>query len=128
MLFNKEAVNKVGLMPEIYFLYYEEIDWSTHFRKAGYKLTYNPIQTIYHKESQSTEIGSPLQHYYLTRNRLLYAYRNLAGIKRILSILYQTFIASSKNTFFYLLKGKPNISMAIIKGVCAFYLLNKHYK
>ena len=35
MLIKREAIEKVGLMPEDYFLYYEEIDWSMMFTKAG---------------------------------------------------------------------------------------------
>ena len=33
MLTKREAIEKVGLMPEDYFLYYEELDWSMMFTK-----------------------------------------------------------------------------------------------
>ena len=61
MLIKREAIEKVGLMPEDYFLYYEEIDWSMMFTKAGYEIWYDPACTVYHKESQSTGQGSPLR-------------------------------------------------------------------
>ena len=42
MLIKREAIEKVGLMPEDYFLYYEEIDWSMMFTRAGYEIWYDP--------------------------------------------------------------------------------------
>ena len=71
MMVKREIIEKVGLMPEDYFLYYEEIDWSMMFTRAGYEIWYDPACTIYHKESQSTGQESPLRTYYITRNRLL---------------------------------------------------------
>lgn len=125
MLIKKKVIEQVGFMPDIYFLYYEEIDWSTAIRNKGYKLIYDPCATIYHKESQSAGLNSTLQAYYLTRNRLLYAYRNLSGHKRLLSIAYQTLVSSTKNSLLYLLKGNIPYSLSIWKGVLAFYTLNK---
>ena len=36
MLIRKEAIQKGGMMPENYFLYYEELDWTEHIKRAGY--------------------------------------------------------------------------------------------
>ena len=69
MLIKREAIDKVGLMPECYFLYYEELDWSMMFTRAGYQIWYDPQSTIFHKESQATGQNSPLRTYYITRNR-----------------------------------------------------------
>ncbi|MBR1689098.1 MAG: glycosyltransferase family 2 protein, partial [Prevotella sp.] len=71
MMIKKSAIEQVGLMPECYFLYYEELDWSEMFKRSGYEIWYEPQCTIYHKESQSTGQDSPLKTYYITRNRLL---------------------------------------------------------
>ena len=62
MLIKREAIDKVGLMPECFFLYYEELDWSMMFTRAGYEIWYEPACTIYHKESQSTGQNSPLRN------------------------------------------------------------------
>ena len=71
MLIKRDVIDKVGLMPECYFLYYEELDWSMMITRAGYEIWYEPTCTIYHKESQTTGQNSPLRTYYITRNRLL---------------------------------------------------------
>ena len=70
MMVKREVVEQVGRMPEIYFLYYEEMDWCTQMSRQGYQLWYEPRCTIYHKESRSTGKDSPLKTYYLARNRL----------------------------------------------------------
>ena len=42
MMFKREVIEKIGMMPEIFFLYYEELDWSTSMTRAGYELWYDP--------------------------------------------------------------------------------------
>lgn len=123
LMVKREVIEKVGVMPEIYFLYYEELDWCTQMTKAGYELWYEPRCTVFHKESQSTGQMSPLRTFYLTRNRLLYAWRNLQGIKRWLAIAYQIGIAAPKNILSEVLKGRNELSKATWKGVCAFFVL-----
>lgn len=68
MMVRREAVGKAGPMPEEYFLYYEELDWSERIREAGYRIVYDPRATVFHKESATTGQQSPLRSYYLTRN------------------------------------------------------------
>lgn len=123
MMVKREVLERAGLMPEIYFLYYEELDWCTAMTRAGYSLWYEPGCTVFHKESQSTGQQSPLRTFYLTRNRLLYAWRNLNGVRRPLSILYQTTVAAGKNSILYALRRRPDLSASVWKGVFAFIIL-----
>ena len=123
MLIKREVVNRVGPMPEIYFLYYEELDWCTAMTRAGYVLWYEPLCTVFHKESQSTGQQSPLRIFYLTRNRLLYSWRNFTGMRCSLSILYQMTVAAGKNSLVYLLKRRSDLAFAVWKGVFAFFSL-----
>lgn len=123
LLLKREVIERAGLMPEIYFLYYEELDWCTAMTRAGYRLWYEPHCTVFHKESQSTGQMSTLRTFYLTRNRLLYAWRNLSGKNRWLSICYQMTIAAGKNALQAILQGRPQLAGAILKGVTAFIAL-----
>lgn len=125
MMVKREVVEQVGRMPEIYFLYYEEMDWCTQMSRQGYQLWYEPRCTIYHKESRSTGKDSPLKTYYLTRNRLLYAWRNRQGRTLYISILYQLLMANPKNIMMYLLHGRLLQAKAIFDGSKDFFLL-KH--
>lgn len=119
MMLKREVIEKAGLMPEIFFLYYEELDWSTQITRAGYELWYEPRCTVFHKESQSTGQLSKLRTYYLTRNRLFYARRNLKGIDRFASILYQSTVAAGKNSLVYALKGRIDLAGAVCRGAFA---------
>ncbi len=123
MLIKREVIERVGLMPEIYFLYYEELDWCTAMTRNGYTLWYEPRCTVFHKESQSTGQLSVLRTYYLTRNRLLYAWRNLQGPARLLSLVYQMTLAATKNSLQHLLQRRVKLAVAVWKGVFAFIVL-----
>lgn len=117
MLIKREVIEKAGLMPELFFLYYEELDWSTSMTRVGYELWYDPCCTVFHKESQSTGQLSKLRTYYLTRNRLLYARRNLKGFERIASVTYQITVAAGKNALTHALKRRFDLTAAIYRGV-----------
>ncbi|MDL2291847.1 glycosyltransferase family 2 protein [Bacteroides sp. OttesenSCG-928-F21] len=128
MMIRREVIEKIGPMPEIFFLYYEELDWCTQMSKAGYNLWYVPKWTVYHKESQSTGQESPLQVFYLTRNRLLYAWRNLTRTNKWLSIVYLATVPPIKNSVKYMFKRRFDLIKATFKGVYAFIVLNKRNK
>lgn len=123
MMVKREAIEKAGLMPECYFLYYEELDWSEMIRRAGYEIWYEPACTIYHKESQTTGKVSPLRTYYITRNRLLFVKRNIKGASKYLSYLYLMFLVAPKDSLKYLFQGHLNLCWATIKGIIHFIRL-----
>lgn len=58
MLMRKEALDKVGLLDEDYFMYGEDIDLSYRIQKGGYKNYYFPDTTIIHYKGESTKKGS----------------------------------------------------------------------
>ncbi|MDD4437867.1 MAG: glycosyltransferase family 2 protein [Tissierellia bacterium] len=122
MLIRREAIEKAGLMPETYFLYYEELDWSLQIRRAGYELIYHPSAVVYHRESSSTGQHSPVKAYYMTRNRLLFARRNLSGLSRVSSILYQSVVAIPKSWVIAVVRRRKDLAKAIVKGVIDFYI------
>lgn len=123
MMVKRKAIEKAGLMPECYFLYYEELDWSMMIRRAGYDIWYDPQCTIYHKESQATGQNSPLRTYYITRNRLLFNHRNNKGINRLLSFLYLTAVVAPKDILKYLFQLRPDLAKAVAKGIVHFIKL-----
>ena len=123
MMVKKEVIEKVGMMPECYFLYYEELDWSMMIRRNGYEIWYEPTCTIFHKESQTTGQQSPLKTYYITRNRLLFAQRNITGIERFITYIYLIGIVTVKDILKYLNKGQVNMAKAVMKGIKDFIKL-----
>ena len=120
MMAKREAIARAGLMPECFFLYYEELDWSLMLRRAGYDIWYEPACTIYHKESQSTGQQSPLKTYYITRNRLLFVRRNGQGVLRLLSYLYLTALVAVRDILKFTIKRRPDLAKATLRGVRDF--------
>ena len=120
MMVKREVVEKAGLMPECYFLYYEELDWSMMIRRTGYDIWYEPACTIYHKESQSTGQNSPLRTYYITRNRLLFVQRNNPTFSRYLSYGYLIGMVAVRDMLKYCIHRRPDLAQATIKGIYHF--------
>lgn len=117
MLARREAIEKTGLMPENYFLYYEELDWSMMFRRAGYEIWYEPAAEIFHKESQTTGPNSPTRTFYIIRNRLLFVRRNVKGICKPLSYIYIIGVAALRDVIKYTLNRRPDLARATIRGI-----------
>ena len=120
MMVKREVIEKAGLMPECYFLYYEELDRSMMIRRAGYEIWYEPTCTIYHKESQTTGQNSPLRTYYITRNRLLFVKRNVLGLDKLLSYLYLITIVATKDILKYTAQRHLDLAHAVVRGVYNF--------
>ncbi|WP_081627184.1 glycosyltransferase family 2 protein [Methyloversatilis discipulorum] len=80
MFVRREFVERVGLMHEDYFLYFEEIDWALR-GKGIFRLGYEPKAIVFHKEggtigsSSDTRKTSRLSDFYLFRNRLRFTRR-----------------------------------------------------
>jgi len=54
-LINKKVIDKIGLLPEEYFLYFEETDYCFNARNNGFKLGIDLNSIVYHKEGGSTK-------------------------------------------------------------------------
>ena len=81
MLVSRKFIEKVGLMCEEYFLYYEELDWAIRGKKHGFRLAWAPDSIVYHKEGATTGGGAdPRQRslrsdYWSIRNRIYFTYK-----------------------------------------------------
>ncbi|GAB4238001.1 MAG: glycosyltransferase family 2 protein [Ekhidna sp.] len=125
MVIRREVLETVGLMPEEYFLYYEELDWTNTIRKSGFEVYYVGTSSITHKESISVGKESPLKLYYLNRNRLLYLKRNSSTLEFFLGSLFYLFVSLPKHTFSYLMNGEYKQLRASLRGLA--WHINKKY-
>ena len=116
MMTKREVIDRVGLFPEMYFLYYEELDWCDHIRKAGYKIMYIHDAIIYHKESLSTGQNSPMKTYYLNRNRMIFLRRNRTGFIRWMAIAFLLLVAYPKNVITRILKGETKNAKSVARA------------
>lgn len=74
LLIKKAVIEKIGLLDERFFLYWEDVDWGLRAQKAGYKNMIIPAAHLWHKVSVSTGgMDSSLRAYHKTRSHLLMA-------------------------------------------------------
>ncbi len=72
LLIKREVIDKVGLIDERYFLYLEDLEYSVRAKKTNYEIIFDPSIYLWHKVAQSSAVGSSLNDYFITRNRLLF--------------------------------------------------------
>lgn len=77
LMIRREVIEKIGLMPEEYFLYYEDTDWCLRAKRAGYQVVYLPEAEVWHYEGSSFrgDKGSFKQIYYGAKSGLLFGRR-----------------------------------------------------
>ncbi|MCJ7734677.1 MAG: glycosyltransferase family 2 protein [Anaerolineales bacterium] len=54
VLVRSEALERVGLLDENYFMYAEETEWFYRMRNAGWKVIFLPVESIVHKGGASS--------------------------------------------------------------------------
>ncbi len=87
MVFRTEYLKKVGLIPEEYFLNYEDNEWCKNFLKNGYEVVCDSNEFVFHKGESSIDKISGLEGYFLLRNRIIFEKRNAKLIEKCFFIL-----------------------------------------
>lgn len=91
LMFPASMVDKVGLMDDDYFMYFDDVDFVTRAVQCGFSVKYVPESKIYHLESGSSggETLGPLPLYYQTRNRLHFMVKHQPSrVRRSMFYLY----------------------------------------
>jgi hypothetical protein len=117
IMIKKEVIEKTGLFPENFFLYYEEWDLSARVQKAGYLIWYQSEATIHHKESMTVGRENPMKTYYLTRNRILYMRRNSAPFNFLVFSIFFILFTIPKTIITCLLSGDFIKLKWFLKGI-----------
>ena len=117
MMLKKEVIDRVGMFPEKFFIYYEEWDWSARILKEGYKIFYQSKGLIFHKESITMGKQSAIKVYYHTRNRILYMRRNTNTLQFLLFCMFFTLVSTPKAIVKFSLNNQMAHLKSFLKGV-----------
>jgi len=118
VMVRREALDKAGLMAENFFLYYEEMDWNDHIKRAGYEIWLEPRALIYHKESVSVGRISGLKEYFMNRNRILFIRRNAPSAFTVLVFYaYFTLLVTPRNLLNYARQGHKGFAGLLFKAI-----------
>jgi len=75
LMASRQVFEKNGKLDEKYFMYLEDVDFCQRAQKAGFKMACIPKSIIWHLNSGSTNGPGDLQNYFITRNRIYFAYK-----------------------------------------------------
>ncbi len=118
MLLPREAILKTGLLNAQYFAYFEDVEWSLRFKKAGFHIALAEKAVIYHeagassKKTHSEGTLSPKVFYFNVRNQFLLI--RSQGIKAgIIYHLFRFLVWAS----YFLVRGRFKKMNAVLKGI-----------
>ncbi len=86
----KDIFEKIGLLPEVYFLFFEETEWCLRAWRAGYKVRCICDSVIYHKGSSTIDKISGIKEYYMLRNNIIFEKRNAAVAQLLIFLTRKT--------------------------------------
>lgn len=89
MLVKRCVFERVGMLDERFFFYYEDLDFSLRARHAGYELWAVPWARMWHKVSESTKQNHYLQAYYMASSSVYFYSKHVKGKTRWLTIFYR---------------------------------------
>lgn len=84
-LYRRDMLTEIGLFDESFFLYCEDTDLGLRGRWAAWECLYVPEAVVEHRYSHSAGRASALKAYYVERNRLFLAAKNLPGTMLLLA-------------------------------------------
>jgi GT2 family glycosyltransferase len=84
MAMRASLLDKIGLMPDKYFMYLEDVDWCMMAKKNGFQIKVIEESKIFHKNASSTGgSGSEMHEYYQTRNRIIFTMKHAPTTSKI---------------------------------------------
>lgn len=117
LLARRETIEDIGLLPDAYFLYYEDTEWSVRARKKGWRCAVVPSAHVWHKGAASSRESSPAYIRYHVRNGLLFVRRN-GNIPQIIFSHSISLARASWQGFKILIRPKKRSwSVAILNGI-----------
>ncbi|MFA5118445.1 MAG: glycosyltransferase family 2 protein [Candidatus Omnitrophota bacterium] len=119
VFFKREVIERVGLLDEDFFAYYEDVEWGVRGAKLGIKSFLYPKVLVYHKGSRATGgVYSASVYFYLFRNRFLLIKKHAPLLRKLQFSV--TYVSDSVNKSRQLAAGgKQDLADAVMDGVCS---------
>lgn len=83
-----EVFNKIGFIPENYFLFFEETEFCLKALQSEFKMLCLAKSRVYHKGSFTISKYSGLSYFFLNRNRVIFMRRNANKLEFTLFSIY----------------------------------------
>jgi len=117
MLISRHAWETLGPLPECYFIYFEDAEYSWRAHAAGLPVLYAPRAVVHHAVSASVgRQPKPRVLQLHTRNRALFARRNFRGWTRWGALAYLV-VSKSSRAIAEVLRGRRALGWALFRGM-----------
>lgn len=118
MLIKADVFQKIGLLDERYFAYFEDVDICLMAKKNGYGVRYVPSAKIYHKVSKTSGGAlSPFSLYYNTRNKLLFLSKHFYMPQIISAFIVTMAIFLIRSLYLLTFRRDIRACRMILKGI-----------
>lgn len=88
LMFQTKDIDTIGLLPEIYFMYFEETEWCYRAKKKGIDIICIPKAKLWHKGSASSNKISGMKQRLEDRNRIIFEQRNANIVQKTFFFFY----------------------------------------
>ncbi|SRR6266545_1336407 len=124
MLISRVAWAMLGPLPERYFMYFEDTEYSFRARAAGFPVLYAPRVVVHHAVAGAERRSLPRAEaeYLFTRGRVLFVRRNLRGWRRSGALSYVV-LTRVVRAFSAALTGRPRLAWALLRGAIDGFVL-----
>jgi hypothetical protein len=116
-LIKKKVIKKVGLLDEKTFIYFDETDFCYRAKRAGYRVVSQPNSKIWHKGSATIKSRSYFAIYHNYKNKIRFILKNYDFFTKFLALTFNLIFYYNFLIIIYVLKGRFDLSKAIIDGV-----------
>lgn len=118
MLIHQSVFDKVGIMDENYFVYFDDSDFTIRALKNGHRILYIPGSTLEHKEGSSTGGGRSLFHiYYYNRNIIYFVHKNFSLFHKLCVYSFQLIHFLFRKLFIFKNKELKVVLKATAEGI-----------
>lgn len=123
LLIHRDTFEKIGLMDEKYFMYYDDTDFCVRANNNGFKIWYESTAKLWHKVSSSSGgLESKISIYYGTRNRLYFIDKYY---DKKFSVSLYFYITRGIKCFKYVKRG---LSKYLLQGILDYHKRDMYIK
>lgn len=126
MMVRREAFIEAGGFDEAFFAHMEEIDLCWRFQHQGLKVAVVTSSKVFHVGGGTLSVESPRKRFLNHRNNLLMLYKNLPQ-HEVWKIILQRLLLDGITGLMELARGRPSMTLAVIKAHFDFYRLKSLY-
>jgi GT2 family glycosyltransferase len=118
-LIRRELIEKIGLLDEHFFMYFEETDWARRAKKSGYCIDYFGLTRVVHLRGQSAGIDekkhlqSPDLKVIMYRSWRYYLKKHCSGLEvGLIGLLLSLFFKANYLIFYLLQRNEARLKYA----------------